>query len=408
MRAQFKVLFYPRKFLVDLKGQVSLYMRITVDTERAEFSVKRKIDPDAWDSFRGRVRTTEPFAEEINRYLEELQGRAYQIHSYYVVNNKSYTAKTIRDKVQGKEFDRSKMILKLYDEHNAQLEALVPEEHSYGNWRRHVRTREHLAHFIESVYRQQDYPLKKVDLDFINRFEHFLKIQQVGNHNTVMKYAVNFKKITRMAYANNWIKRDPFFHWKAQWRRTEREFLNDYELNLLLEKEFKIQRLSMVRDIFLFSCFTGLAYVDVARLSRDHLVFGLDGQKWIKINRAKTDTRSSIPVLPPALKILAKYTLHPDTIRNGRLLPVISNQKSNAYLKEIATICGIEKNLSFHLARHTFATTVTLSNGIPIESVSKMLGHQSLKTTQIYARVIDRKLKEDMEGLMDKFDIKLA
>ncbi|HZJ36119.1 MAG TPA: tyrosine-type recombinase/integrase, partial [Gillisia sp.] len=221
--------------------------------------------------------------------------------------------------------------------------------------------------------------------------------------NTITKYVVNFKKIMRIAFANNWVNKDPFYHWKAKWKKVERDVLTEAELRTMIEKELSIQRLEQVRDIFVFCCFTGLAYVDVQRLSKNHIVLGMDGERWIKINRSKTDSRSSIPLLPAAEEILAKYADHPITLRNGLLLPVISNQKTNAFLKEIADVCGIEKHLTFHLARHTFATTVTLANGIPIEFVSKMLGHQSLKTTQIYAKVIDKKLSDDMNILRGKY-----
>ena len=186
-------------------------------------------------------------------------------------------------------------------------------------------------------------------------------------------------------------------------REVERDFLTEEELQNLAAKEFSIDRLENVRDIFLFSCFTGLAYSDAKKLSSQHIVIGIDGDKWIKINRTKTDTRSSIPLLPTAEAIIEKYSSNPKCQANNKLLPVLSNQKMNAYLKEIGDLCGITKNITFHLARHTFATTVTLSNDVPIESVSKMLGHKNLKITQHYAKVLDRKLSNDMKLPKDKF-----
>jgi site-specific recombinase XerD len=243
----------------------------------------------------------------------------------------------------------------------------------------------------------------EVDLKFINRFHHFLQTKKIGNQNIITKYVVNFKKIMRIAFANNWVKKDPFYHWKAIWKKVEREVLTEAELRTMMEKELPIKRPEQVRDIYVFCCFTGLAYVDVHKLSKNHIVFGMDGNRWIKINRSKTDSRSTIPPLPAAQEILSKYVDHAQKSMNGLLLPVISNQKTNAFLKEIAILCNIEKNLTFHLARHTFATTVTLANGISIESVSKMLGHQSLKTTQIYAKVIDKKLSDDMNILREKY-----
>jgi site-specific recombinase XerD len=186
-------------------------------------------------------------------------------------------------------------------------------------------------------------------------------------------------------------------------REVEREFLSQEEVITIYTKQFKTERLNLVKDIFVFSCFTGLAYIDVKNLTKSHINIGIDGGKWIFTNRQKTETASRIPLLPIAEEIIQKYQNHPECINKDKLLPVLSNQKMNAYLKEIADICEIEKDLTFHIARHTFATTITLTNGVPIESVSKMLGHKNLKTTQHYAKVLDRKVSEDMEILKAKF-----
>lgn len=296
-----------------------------------------------------------------------------------------------------------KTLLAIYDEHNNQIEQLIGLDYSYGAYRRHIRTRNHLAAFIKKEYKLVDLFVKEVELKFINRFHHYLKTKKIGNQNTITKYVVNFKKIMRIAFANNWVSKDPFYHWKAEWKKVEREAFTETELRIMIEREFSIKRLEQVRDIFVFCCLTGLAYADVQKLSLNHVVLRMDGNRWIKINRSKTDSRSNIPLLPAAEEILEKYQAFSKTSDTGLLLPVISNQKTNAFLKEIAILCKIEKNLTFHLARHTFATTVALANGIPIESVSKMLGHQSLKTTQIYAKVIDKKLSEDMNILRGKY-----
>jgi site-specific recombinase XerD len=205
--------------------------------------------------------------------------------------------------------------------------------------------------------------------------------------------------------ANGWLTKDPFANYKAKVKEVVREFLTEQEIQSLMEKEFVSERLELVRDIFIFSCFTGLAYIDVKQLSKDNIVLGIDGDKWINKNRQKTDTSSRIPILPTAQFIIDKYANHPVCVNEDKLLPIFSNQKMNAYLKEIATVCGINKELTFHIARHTFATTVTLSNGVPIETVSKMLGHTNLKTTQHYAKILDKKISEDMKILKDKFSI---
>ena len=205
--------------------------------------------------------------------------------------------------------------------------------------------------------------------------------------------------------ANNWIDRNPFSNYKAKVREVERVYLSEEEIQNIINKDFKTDRLSLVRDIFLFSCFTGLAYIDVKNLTKSHISLGIDGEKWIFTHRQKTETASKIPMLPITQMIIDKYEDHPECCNQNKLLPILSNQKMNAYLKEIAGVCEIEKELTFHIARHTFATTVTLTNGVPIESVSKMLGHKNLRTTQQYAKVLDKRVSEDMMILRDKFKI---
>ncbi len=398
----FAVLSYLRNGKLDKLGKAPIYLRITVNGLRAEFSIKRKIEPKKWCCVKGRVKGSNPKTQALNHFIDELESKTYDIHSKLVIKKKPFNAELIKNKLLNKE-ETHKTLLDIYDEHNDQIEQLMGLDYSYGAYRRHIRTRNHIAAFIKKEYKLADIFVMEVDLKFINRFHHYLKTKRIGNQNTITKYVVNFKKIMRIAFANNWVSKDPFYHWKAQWKKVERDVLTDAELRTMMEKEFSINRLEQVRDIFVFCCFTGLAYVDVQKLSDNHIVLGMDGDRWIKINRSKTDSRSSIPLLPAAEELLSKYSTHAENSTSGLLLPVISNQKTNAFLKEIAILCNIKKNLTFHLARHTFATTVTLANGIPIESVSKMLGHQSLKTTQIYAKVIDKKLKEDMKMLRLKY-----
>lgn len=404
VRNSYSILFFLKTSNLDKNGLVPIFLRITVDGRRSELSIKRKVDPSQWCSISNKVkpRGSNPNADELNKYLDEIKTRLHRIQGKFVTKGRPFTAIMLKNKFLNPE-EHYKTLLNIYDEHNVQIEQLMGIDYSYGAYKRHARTRKHLATFIKTEYRMEDIFVKEIDLKFITRFEHYLKTKKIGNQNTTTKYLTNFKKIMRIAFANNWVNKDPFYHWKAKWKKVERDVLTELELRTMMEKEFNIKRLEQVRDIFVFCCFTGLAYVDVEKLSKHHIVLGMDGDRWIKINRSKTDSRSSIPLLPAAEEILAKYADFSNDSEDGLLLPVISNQKINAFIKEIALICNIEKNLTFHLARHTFATTVTLANGIPIESVSKMLGHQSLKTTQIYAKVIDQKLKQDMAILKGKF-----
>jgi site-specific recombinase XerD len=249
-------------------------------------------------------------------------------------------------------------------------------------------------------YKREDVMLKELNFEFISDFEDYLKVENHCSHNTAIKYIKSLKKVIKMSLDFEYIDRDPFAKYKIKMERTEREFLSKEELTLLREKEFSIRRLDQIRDVFVFCCYTGLAFVDVLGLTKENIVKGNDGDLWVKTFRQKTHTRSMVPLLPVSIQILEKYKFA-EKAYDEKLLPVPSNQKMNAYLKEIADVCGIRKKLTSHLGRHTFATTVTLSNNVPIETVSAMLGHKSLRTTQIYAKVVEDKVSRDMAKLKD-------
>lgn len=260
-----------------------------------------------------------------------------------------------------------------------------------------------LRTFLYKKLNRKDIHLKELNLKFVIDFENYLKVDCSISHNTCMKYIRDLKKVLNMAVDNEWLDKNPFSRFKCSYKKVVREILTDNELSLLSEKEFSIQRLEEVRDIFLFCCYTGYAFVDVEKLSQNDVAIGIDGGKWIFTNRKKTGTSSNVPLLPPAQEIIEKYTNHPACNEKGKLLPVKSNQKMNAYLKEVADLCGISKKLTMHIARHTFAITITLSNGVPIETVSKLLGHTKLATTQIYAKVLEHKVSADMSVLKQKY-----
>jgi len=264
-------------------------------------------------------------------------------------------------------------------------------------------TEKHVEGFVRWKYHLADLNLRAIKYEFVTGLEFYLRTEKNLTINSYGKIIKNLKKIIHECVAKEWLSRDPFVQYKVRHIEHEVPHLIEEELQKLRDKEFDIDRLALVKDLFLFSCFTGLAYVDAANLTREHIVTGPGGKKWLMKNRQKTDVPSKIPLLAPALEIIEKYSDYPMSANKRRLLPVMSNQKVNSYLKEIADLCGIRKKVTFHVARHTFATTVTLSNGIPIETVSKMLGHKKLQTTQIYAKVVDVKIGRDMEKLEGKF-----
>ena len=404
MSNSFSILFYPKHRPSDPANSGILYARITFNGKRAEFSTSRKIDLRFWNSRSGKAKGNSERAKSIDRFIESIKASIYDVYDRLVREKKTISARIIRDEYFGKE-EEPHMLIEIFQQHNDEMERLIGKGYTKGTMQRYKACKKHIEEYLLYTYKKKDIPVQEVDHKFITGFEYYMKSQKDCAHNTTVKYIVNFKKIIRIAYANQWIERDPFFHWKGTWKAAEREYLTDKDLKNLAEKEFEIPRLELVRDIFLFCCYTGLAFADVKKLSEDDLVIGMDGKKWIKTKRQKTNSLSSIPLLDIPAEIIEKYKDHSRIRDTKNLLPVLTNQKSNAYLKEIADVCKIKKTLTTHLARHTFATTVTLSKGVPIESVGKMLGHKSLKTTQLYAKVLDEKLSEDMANLQKQFEL---
>ncbi|GAA3573251.1 site-specific integrase [Snuella lapsa] len=404
MNKSFSLLFYIKKSKADKQNKANIYLRITIDGRRAESSIHRKIDINRWSSETGLAIGSSKEIQEINRYISSIKNKVYQHHQRFIEKGELITAIKLRDAFLEKDTN-TKMLLKIFQEHNDQIEKLIGIDFAANTLVRYKTTLNHLTNYVTEEHKEDDINLKKVDIIFINGFEYFLKTSENCGHNTTFKYVSNLKKIIRIAYTNGWIEKDPFAHYKTKYKTVDREFLSEQEIQSIIEKDFRIERLNQVKDIFIFCCYTGLAYIDVKKLSKNNIVIGIDGEYWINTKRTKTDSTSNIPLLPSAYEILKKYTNHQDIKNTDKVLPVLSNQKMNSYLKEIADLCGIQKNLTFHLARHTFATTVTLNNGVPLESVSKMLGHRSLRTTQHYAKILDRKVGDDMKALRDKFGV---
>ena len=399
MQDLLSILFFIKRNKMDKKGLAPIYMRITYHGKRVEISSMRKVLPSKWSTDANQIKGSSAEAKVINRNLDIMKNRTYDISQRLFDNGETITAEKIKNLYLGND-DSRKCILEMFEEHNSRMDNLVGKNYSFRTLQRYKTTKKHLAAFISFTYKVQDYPVRDIDSKFINSFIYYLKTRLNLSHNSALKYLSYFKKIVRVAYANGWVEKDPFYNFKLKVQVIDREFLTKEEIIKIMEKEFTIPRMEHVRDVFLFSCYTGLAYVDVYKLTADDIVKGIDGNKWIKLKRTKTKTLSSIPILPVAEKLIEKYEDRESL--NGKLLPVYTNQRMNSYLKEIADSCGIKKNLTFHMARHTFATTVTLSNGVPIESVSKMLGHRSLKTTQHYAKILDEKLSEDMNLLKER------
>jgi len=404
MRTNINLLFYLKKRSNYKSGPVAIYLRFTVEGQRAEASTGKTCDPLRWNTQAGRANGTKEDVKILNAHLDKLEAKAQELHNLMVINQDFITAETLKNRFIGKE-EKVRSLVSIFEDHNQKMETLVGQEFEKSTLQRYKTCLMHTKDFMQWQYNVSDIPITKINFSFLTDFEYYLRsIRKCGN-NSAIKYIKNLGKIVRICLGNGWLTVDPYLNYKPKQKTVHREVLTKDELERLYKKKFDIERLALVRDIFVFSCYTGLAYVDVRKLKRSELVKGIDGNLWIITSRQKTDTKSRIPVLPNALKIIDSYAEHPQCITEDTLLPVMSNQKLNAYLKEIADLCKIKKLLTFHIARHTFATTVTLNNGVPIESVAKMMGHTSIKTTQIYAKVMDHKISEDMSLLKQKLAI---
>lgn len=401
MNKTFNLLFFIKKNKIRTNGTAPIYLRITIDGKAAEIAAKRYIDPKKWDNKSQKAVGNSQEAKTLNSYLKTLEQQVYDFHFLMLKEEDFITAESLKSKLLGTDVT-TRMLIPIFQDHNDKVEALIGQDFAPGTLERYKTSLKHTQEFLNWKYKISDIDITKIDHAFIMDYDFWLRSVRKCANNTAVKYIKNFKKIMRLCMANGWLSKDPFLGYKAKIKEVERPYLTKEEIQAIYDKEFASDRLSQVRDIFLFSCYTGFAYVDVKNLSKSHINIGIDGDKWIFTNRQKTGTATRVPLLPLAQELILKYENHPECVNLNVLFPVLSNQKMNSYLKEIANICGINKELTFHIARHTFATTVTLSNGVPIESVSKMLGHKNLKTTQHYAKILDKKVSDDMAVLRGK------
>jgi site-specific recombinase XerD len=405
MNTTASVLFYIKRSKANTDGICPIYVRVTILTKRFEFSSNKYIDPVRWSSEGSKVKGSNEDTRSINNHLENIKSKVLDAEKKLFKKDIALTSENLKNELFGIQ-DNQRTLIPIFKDHNNKIKELVGKEYAPGTLERYNTSLKHTIEFLEWKYNISDIEITKIDHAFITEYEFYLRSVRNCANNTAVKYIKNFNKIIKLCLANHWIDRNPFANYKSKVKEVERVYLSEEEIQTITNKDFKNERLSLVRDIFLFSCFTGLAYIDVKNLTKSHISIGIDGDKWIFTHRQKTETASKIPILPVTQMIIDKYENHPQSNNQEKLLPILSNQKMNAYLKEIAGVCKIDKELTFHIARHTFATTVTLTNGVPIESVSKMLGHKNLRTTQHYAKVLDKKVSEDMKILRDKFALK--
>ncbi|HEY0177658.1 MAG TPA: site-specific integrase [Pedobacter sp.] len=406
------VLFLLEKPKMDKKGRAPIYVRITVEgSPRAEMSLGRKVYPEEWNQDDECVIVNAKNKELalVNTTIKQYRAKLETDYLVLVAQLPMVTSQLLKSYFlgespekgteKGKAKSASLMEVVAFklerQKERANKKLLAPATITKWN-----TTKSKLEEFIQHKYKADDIPLNEVNLTFADDLFHYFTVHDGLGENAAMKYISHLKQILKAA-KGRWLESNPIEDFKCPYVQPDREALSMEQLVKLHKKTF-INRLEEIKDVFLFCCFTGFAYKEVSRLTPDDIFIGNDGGKWVQIKRQKTFGKEGVPLLPIALAIVNKYKAHPICKETGQLLPVKSNVKYNAYLKEIADICNIRFNLTTHVARHTFATTVTLENDVPIESVSKMLGHKSIKTTQIYARITQKKVSNNMKALKSK------
>jgi len=399
MKSIFRVVFYLRSNYVNKEGKTSVMLRIYLNNERLSLgSTGISVKSSQWDKEKERIkgRTTE--ALNTNLQLDNIASGLQSIFRRIEMSD-VVSLERIKSEFLGKK-EEIDTLMQLFEKHNGDVAKQVGVSVGKATLQKYNVCKRHFSEFLEKQYKRSDLKLTELTYVVIREFDLYLRTEVGQNPNTATKTMKTFKTITLLGQKMGVLLHDPFMNHRFHIEPVNRGFLTDEEILLIANKDLGISRLELVRDIFIFSCFTGLAYIDVSNLTPDHIVT-LGDKQWIMTQRQKTSVETNVLLLDIPKAIIAKYG--GKTYRNGKLFPMLTNQKTNSYLKEIADICGIKKNLTFHLARHTFAT-MSLSKGVPMESVSKMLGHTNIRTTQIYARITNKKIEHDMEELADKLD----
>ena len=404
-RQTFNVLFFIRKTKLKKSGETPIMLRITIEGQLTELQLKRDVMPTQWNQAKERCTGRDATSMEINRYLESVKLRMLDIHREMEDAGKLINPMEVKRRFLGLN-ETHMMFFGVFAEHNDKCRELIGKDYAKVTISRFDTCLRYFKEMALKKYHLKDIPMKEISHPIIQDYIHFLKAQKDLQENTVIRYMKVVKKITNMALANDWMEKDPFINIHFHEQEVHKEFLTKEELEAMQNKVFDIPRLDLVRDTFLFQCWTGLAFIDVSELKPEHLVPDNQGNLWIRKARQKTKIMCNIPLLDIPLAILEKYKGHPLAKKKDTLLPVPCNQKMNSYLKEIADFCGIKKNLSTHTGRHTFSTVIALANNVSLENVAKMLGHTNTKMTQRYAKVLDQSILRDMQNVRENFSTK--
>jgi site-specific recombinase XerD len=379
-------------------------LRINLNGDRLALQVKRYILPDNWDQSRYVMKGRTEEARVFNNYLEAVRLKAHKKYNELLSYTDDVTPQMLRDAILGVNTAKTRQIIDIWEGHVSDLKKLIGKENSYATYQKYNTAKNHFQSFLQMKYQLNDVSIKAVDYQMIQQYGIYLKTEKGCSFNTATKFLQNLKTITSISIRSGWLVKDPFNGISLTLKEVDRPYLSFEELQRLIEFNSVFDRLNRVRDFFVFSCYTGLAYIDVKKLKRAEIEGNDEMGFWIRTRRQKTGGRANIPLLDIPMSIIRNYCQLELLDAEDSILPILSNQKMNAYLKELADLCNIQKQLSYHVARHTFATTVTMMNGVPIETVSKMLGHKNIHSTQHYARIVDKKVGDDMKLLAAKLN----
>lgn len=399
MKQTFRILFYIKRNAPLRDGSVPIMGRITVDGKSVQVSTRLSIDPKLWHLHPGRAVGRSVPAEKVNEQLNRIHRKIEQCYELLSEKNEVVTPQMIKDVYTGNDRSRE-MLLAFFNRHNEEFFQMVGVNRSLSTYNKYRCVYRHLQEFITRHYGCEDLALEKIDRTFLIGFHHFIARECGHKKNTIWIYLIAFKHIVRLALHQGHMHRDPFAGYRLHCEFVPRNYLTFDEINDLLRLDLPNAKMRLVRDAYLFSCFTGLSYADIRRLSPRHIHCERE-RVWIRISRRKTGTNVAVRLFSVPNDILFRYrSENPDS----PIFPLPGNRQCNLYLERIMSMAGIARHMTFHTARHTFATTVTLSQGVSMEIISKLLGHKSIRTTQIYAQVTHEKLDRDMELLSEQLD----
>ena len=396
--------FYINRAKEKKNGECPVLLRININGERVVLQTKRFLKSEDWDPNRYQMKGRSTEARVFNEYLEAVRIKAHKKYNELLSFNDDVSPQMLRDAILGVNSAKTRQIIDIWEGHVSNLKKLIGKENSYATYQKYNTAKNHFQTFLKKNYKQADISIKSVDYQMIQQYSIYLKTEKGCSFNTATKFLQNLKTITSISIRSGWLVKDPFNGISLTLKEVDRPYLSLEEIQRLIKFNSPFDRLNRVRDFFIFSCYTGLAYIDVKELKRSEIEGNETTGYWIRTRRKKTGGRANIPLLKIPMSIINNYCCLDLLDANDPILPILSNQKTNAYLKELADLCKIQKQLSYHVARHTFATTITMMHGVPIETVSKMLGHKNIHTTQHYARIVDKKVGDDMELLASKLN----